>query len=163
MERERPAWFVHAKCRGTFAHSSENLFYADYQHNGQVSEAKAVCLGTHPDLPDPCPVLNKCLEYALANGEKWGVWGGCSERERRAIRRTRSREAALRAGNIVSINTATTRDRRKLARIVGNVKARDPAPWRHSKSLIDQRRQRRAAERRAASFGDLPLRMVSEG
>ncbi|MSV47481.1 MAG: WhiB family transcriptional regulator, partial [Actinobacteria bacterium] len=31
-----------------------------------------------------------CLEYALANGEKFGIWGGLSERERRRIRRQRA-------------------------------------------------------------------------
>ena len=33
---------------------------------------------------------NDCLEYALANGEKFGIWGGMSERERRRIRRQRA-------------------------------------------------------------------------
>jgi WhiB family redox-sensing transcriptional regulator len=32
----------------------------------------------------------QCLEYALANGEKFGIWGGMSERERRRIRRQRA-------------------------------------------------------------------------
>jgi WhiB family redox-sensing transcriptional regulator len=31
-----------------------------------------------------------CLEYALANGEKFGIWGGLSERERRRLRRQRA-------------------------------------------------------------------------
>lgn len=165
-ERERPDWFAGAKCLGACSHSNDNLFYADHQHNGQVNEAKAVCLGTHPDFPGPCPVLDQCLNYALDNAEKWGVWGGCSERERRKIKRERHREAALDAGNIVlvSIGEATpSGHRRKLARLVSNLQARDPAPWRHSKILIEERRQRRAAERQAASLGDLPLRMVSEG
>ena len=32
----------------------------------------------------------ECLEYALRNGEKFGIWGGMSERERRRIRRQRA-------------------------------------------------------------------------
>jgi WhiB family redox-sensing transcriptional regulator len=32
----------------------------------------------------------QCLEYALANGEKFGIWGGLSERERRRLRRQRA-------------------------------------------------------------------------
>ena len=35
-----------------------------------------------------------CLEYALANGEKFGIWGGMSERERRKIRRKQREEGA---------------------------------------------------------------------
>jgi WhiB family redox-sensing transcriptional regulator len=37
------------------------------------------------------------LEFAIANGEKFGIWGGMSERERRRVRRARvlqQREAA---------------------------------------------------------------------
>jgi len=41
-----------------------------------------------------CDVKSLCLEYALANRIEHGVWGGCSERERRRILKRR-REAAL--------------------------------------------------------------------
>ena len=53
-----------------------------------TKEAKEVCAG--------CIVKVDCLEYALSNGEKFGIWGGASERERRRIRRQRrlEREAA---------------------------------------------------------------------
>lgn len=66
------------------------------------------CVGADPDLffPDrgeslepakkicaDCIVQEECLEYALELGERFGVWGGTSERERRRIRRAR-REAA---------------------------------------------------------------------
>ena len=37
-----------------------------------------------------CVVREDCLEYALQNGEKFGIWGGMSERERRRIRRQRA-------------------------------------------------------------------------
>jgi WhiB family redox-sensing transcriptional regulator len=36
-----------------------------------------------------CPTKEPCLEYALANRIDHGVWGGCSERERRRILRRR--------------------------------------------------------------------------
>jgi WhiB family redox-sensing transcriptional regulator len=32
----------------------------------------------------------ECLEYALSHGEKFGIWGGLSERERRRVRRERA-------------------------------------------------------------------------
>ncbi len=47
-------------------------------------EAKAVCGG--------CPVRRQCLDYALQWDHLSGVWGGMSERERRQIRRRRTRE-----------------------------------------------------------------------
>lgn len=37
-----------------------------------------------------CPVKDDCLDFALANREHYGIWGGTSERERRRIRRRRS-------------------------------------------------------------------------
>lgn len=67
-------------------------------------QAYGACNGTDPDIFFPnrgeslepalsvcagCVVREECLEYALANGEKYGVWGGTSERERRRLRRAR--------------------------------------------------------------------------
>lgn len=34
-----------------------------------------------------CPVKDECLDFALANNIHHGLWGGCSERERRQIRK----------------------------------------------------------------------------
>ena len=45
-------------------------------------------------------VRGECLEYALANGEKFGIWGGLSERERRRLRRQRAQ--ASRGINVVN-------------------------------------------------------------
>ena len=39
-----------------------------------------------------CPVVKPCLEYAMKSGEKFGVWGGTSERERRRMRGLRARQ-----------------------------------------------------------------------
>jgi len=46
-----------------------------------------------PKLPNPhirtnnCDVRAECLEYALAHDERFGIWGGLSERERRRLKR----------------------------------------------------------------------------
>ncbi|MDU4245002.1 MAG: WhiB family transcriptional regulator, partial [Varibaculum cambriense] len=34
-----------------------------------------------------CEVRDECLSYALENDERFGIWGGLSERERRRLRR----------------------------------------------------------------------------
>ena len=34
-----------------------------------------------------CDVRAECLEYALANDERFGIWGGLSERERRKLKK----------------------------------------------------------------------------
>src|ERR1700733_3265627 len=49
----------------------------------QVDRAKQVCGG--------CSVRTRCLEWALASGQEAGVWGGTSEEERHALRRTGTR------------------------------------------------------------------------
>lgn len=44
-----------------------------------TAEAKAICAA--------CPVEARCLEYALEHSERFGIWGGTSEAERRKLRR----------------------------------------------------------------------------
>ena len=67
-----------------------DLFFPE--RGASTREAKAVCRA--------CVVQNECLEYALVNGEKFGIWGGLSERERRRLRRQRA--LARRPGNAAS-------------------------------------------------------------
>lgn len=71
------AWQGQANCLGV----DPDLFFPE--RGESTASAKKVCQG--------CIVRDECLEYALVNGEKWGIWGGLSERERRRIRRQRSR------------------------------------------------------------------------
>ena len=71
-------WQGQANCMGV----DPDLFFPE--RGASTREAKEVCRG--------CVVREDCLEYALANGEKFGIWGGLSERERRKIRRRRAME-----------------------------------------------------------------------
>lgn len=66
-------WREDALC----AQSDPDAFFPE--KGGSVAEAKRVCA--------PCPVQAACLDYALRNDERFGVWGETSERERRAMRR----------------------------------------------------------------------------
>ena len=54
-----------------------------------VEAARRICAN--------CPVKEPCLEYALAFRIDHGVWGGCSERERRRILKRRRIGAAIAA------------------------------------------------------------------
>jgi len=78
LERPTPPWQRNANCMGV----DPDLFFPE--RGASTREAKEVCRG--------CVVREDCLEYALANGEKFGIWGGLSERERRRIRRRRAME-----------------------------------------------------------------------
>ena len=73
-------WHRHAACKGL----DPSIFYpAD--EDDECLDAKAVCA--------QCPVLDLCLEHALGEREKEGIWGGRTERERRRIIRQRRRSA----------------------------------------------------------------------
>ncbi|MEY3594646.1 MAG: hypothetical protein RL576_60 [Actinomycetota bacterium] len=69
-------WQDQANCLGV----DPDLFFPE--RGASTREAKEVCRG--------CVVRGECLEYALVNGEKFGIWGGLSERERRRLRRARA-------------------------------------------------------------------------
>jgi WhiB family redox-sensing transcriptional regulator len=49
------------------------------EKGGSTREAKKVC--------QSCDVRLECLEYALASDERFGIWGGLSERERRKLKK----------------------------------------------------------------------------
>ena len=66
-------WQEQALC----AETDPEAFFPE--KGGSTREAKKICTG--------CEVRTECLEYALANDERFGIWGGLSERERRRLRR----------------------------------------------------------------------------
>ncbi len=67
-------WPAHAACRGV---DPDRLFVQGAAQN----RAKAICAG--------CPVRTECLADSLDNQIEFGVWGGMTERERRALLRRR--------------------------------------------------------------------------
>lgn len=77
--------FVGAACVGI----DGDLFFPEWSRN--VGPAKRVCNGDGKDVP-PCPVRAACLEWALENDERFGVWGGTSEQDRRKLKRARGDE-----------------------------------------------------------------------
>jgi WhiB family transcriptional regulator, redox-sensing transcriptional regulator len=66
-------WQERALC----AQTDPEAFFPE--KGGSTREAKRICAG--------CEVRAECLEYALAQDERFGIWGGLSERERRRLRR----------------------------------------------------------------------------
>lgn len=76
----RPFPIDQAACRGL----DTNLFFPE--RGDDTTIAKRICAS--------CPVRNLCRDWALTNSERFGIWGGTSEKERRARRRTRRTELA---------------------------------------------------------------------
>tara|TARA_R100001244_G_scaffold9089_1_gene11230 strand:- start:58 stop:339 length:282 start_codon:yes stop_codon:yes gene_type:complete len=72
-------WMVDAACAG----ADPNLFFPD--HGRPATEAKAICAG--------CAVRSACLDFALQSHERFGIYGGLTEKERRVEARRR-RQAA---------------------------------------------------------------------
>lgn len=77
MWRLRYDWQEDAACK----HADADLFFPERGSPGD--SAKRVCV--------TCDVRLDCLEYALANGERYGIWGGLTERERTRLRRQASK------------------------------------------------------------------------
>lgn len=75
-------WREDALC----AQTDPALFFPD--KGGSTREAKRVCAS--------CPVRIQCLESALDNDERHGIWGGLSEVDLRKIRRARRAAARKR-------------------------------------------------------------------
>jgi WhiB family redox-sensing transcriptional regulator len=75
------AWMAEGNCR---LHPPATFFPSD---GVGVDRARKICRD--------CPVIATCLEFALDERIDHGVWGGCSERERRRILKRRRTEATV--------------------------------------------------------------------
>lgn len=67
------AWQTDSLC----AQTDPEAFFPE--KGGSTRDAKKICTS--------CEVRAQCLDYALANDERFGIWGGLSERERRKLRK----------------------------------------------------------------------------
>lgn len=75
VESDAADWRKHAQC----AETDPEAFFPEKGEG--IAAAKRVCLS--------CPVRDKCLEAALENDERFGVWGAKSRAERVKIQRAR--------------------------------------------------------------------------
>jgi WhiB family redox-sensing transcriptional regulator len=73
-EEDNPlSWQTDSLC----AQTDPEAFFPE--KGGSTRDAKKICAS--------CEVRAQCLEYALENDERFGIWGGLSERERRKLRK----------------------------------------------------------------------------
>jgi WhiB family redox-sensing transcriptional regulator len=73
-------WRTDAACHGI----DPDVFFPERGDAEGIRAAKAICAN--------CPVRTDCLDYALENHEREGVWGGTAAKERRRIHHLRRRE-----------------------------------------------------------------------
>ena len=74
MSDASPAsWQERALC----AQTDPEAFFPE--KGGSTRDAKRVCLS--------CEVRVECLDYAMEQDERFGIWGGLSERERRRLKK----------------------------------------------------------------------------
>ena len=78
------AWGLQARCRGEEAplFFGPNRFEPKRERLAREAAAKAICA--------ECPAMTACREFALTQGELYGVWGGLGEVELRALQAGRS-------------------------------------------------------------------------
>ena len=72
-DTEELLWQERALC----AQTDPEAFFPE--KGGSTREAKRVCV--------TCDVRSTCLDYALQHDERFGIWGGLSERERRKLKK----------------------------------------------------------------------------
>jgi WhiB family redox-sensing transcriptional regulator len=77
--RMQPAGDLSWQDRALCAQTDPDAFHPD--QGASVRDAKRTCLS--------CDVRGECLEYALVNDERFGIWGGLTEQERRKVRKAR--------------------------------------------------------------------------
>lgn len=75
--QQSPDWMLRGLCRQT----DPDAFFPD--KGERAEDAKAVC--------HRCPVQAECLQYALDHDERYGVWGGMTQRQLDLLRATRQR------------------------------------------------------------------------
>jgi WhiB family redox-sensing transcriptional regulator len=73
ISEERP-WVVFGACR----HVDPDLFFST--DPGETEHALSICAS--------CPVRVECLDYALEAGERFGIWGGLTEKRRKTVSRS---------------------------------------------------------------------------
>ncbi|WP_405928028.1 WhiB family transcriptional regulator [Streptomyces griseus] len=97
-------WQVRGTCHGMDVEDAEAVFFPGPRDYEDIAEAKELC--------GWCPVRRDCLDFALENGLKEGVWGGLTKAERAPLhknlhkRRDYRRVVAFFQGRDVHLNEA---------------------------------------------------------
>ena len=72
-DKHPDAWTEQAACKG-----KTNLFFVNRGDTTSMKLAKAIC--------QTCPVIDDCRDHVTYNPERFGIWAGMTEKDRRAYR-----------------------------------------------------------------------------
>ena len=85
MDTDELDWQEQAACR-----EYDNVLFfgpdageSELEKQSREQRAKQVC--------QRCPVQEACLEFAMETNQKYGIWGGLSDKERASLKRRRAR------------------------------------------------------------------------
>ena len=78
-------WQEEAACRqyDNFVFFGLEQGESDIERQARENRAKAIC--------HTCPVIEPCLEFAMETNQKYGIWGGLTDKERASLKRRRAR------------------------------------------------------------------------
>jgi WhiB family redox-sensing transcriptional regulator len=82
---DRLDWQEQAACReyDNILFFGEDFGESELERQAREGEAKSVC--------QRCPVAEPCLEFAIETNQKYGIWGGLTDKERASLKRRRAR------------------------------------------------------------------------
>jgi hypothetical protein len=83
---EEPVGLEDGLCREVDA----DMFYIDKGENHKIQQARTIC--------GRCDVREACLEWALEHGERYGIWGGTTENQRRKLISARNKAKLIEYG-----------------------------------------------------------------
>lgn len=111
LRTQSPRWFNEdnperqAKCVDFPADSKYDPWYGSVEDKEdlveEMEEAAHICHGTYDGVQ--CPLLQHCLEFAMVNNERYGVWGGTLPEERAQLRKERRLQSSRADGDLSSL------------------------------------------------------------
>jgi WhiB family redox-sensing transcriptional regulator len=83
--QEQLDWQEDASCRelSNILFFGEDVGESELERQAREAHAKAVC--------QRCPVIEPCLEFSMETNQKYGIWGGLTDKERASLKRRRAR------------------------------------------------------------------------
>ena len=84
-------WQKDSLCKKELRFVPETKEHVPYEYDDFYPPTGKTVSEQVKDMCDRCPVKDECLEFALAYPEKYGYWGGTTEKQREVIKQQREK------------------------------------------------------------------------